>query len=86
MTPAGQSARKLTYDSLQNPTSNGVTTFGFDPENRMLSASKTGMSAVYPYDPLGRRVAKSINGVSTATLFGGDSEIGDIEGGRCDPR
>jgi RHS repeat-associated protein len=58
-----------------------VNTFGFDLENRMLSASKAGMSAVYTYDPLGRRVAKSVNGAAMATLFDGDSEIGDIEGG-----
>jgi len=81
MTPAGQGARTLSYDSLQNLTSDGVNTFGFDLENRMLSASKAGMSAVYTYDPLGRRVAKSVNGVGTATLFDGDSEIGDLEGG-----
>jgi RHS repeat-associated protein len=81
MTPAGQGARTLTYDALQNLTSDGVNTFGFDLENRMLSASKAGMSAVYTYDPLGRRVAKSVNGAAMATLFDGDSEIGDIEGG-----
>ena len=57
-----------------------MNTFGFDLENRMLSASKAGMSAVYTYDPLGRRVAKSVNGAAMATLFDGDSEIGDIEG------
>ncbi|WP_396274140.1 hypothetical protein [Hyphomonas sp.] len=45
-----------------------MNTFGFDLENRMLSASKAGMSAVYTYDPLGRRVAKSVNGVGTATF------------------
>ena len=81
ITPAGQGARTLTYDALQNLTSDGVNAFGFDLENRMLSASKAGMSAVYTYDPLGRRVAKSVNGVGTATLFDGDSEIGDLEGG-----
>ena len=68
------------HDALQNLTSDGVNTFGFDLENRMLSASKAGMSAVYTYDPLGRRVAKSVNGAAMATLFDGDSEIGDIEG------
>ena len=69
------------HDALQNLTSDGVNTFGFYLENRMLSASNAGVSAVYTYDPLGRRVAKSVNGAATATLLDGDSEIGDIEGG-----
>jgi len=30
-------------------------TFGYDPENRLLSAATTGVLATYAYDPLSRR-------------------------------
>ena len=53
------------------------------PDNQRSSGltRKINQFSQCTYDPLGRRVAKSVNGVGTATLFDSDSEIGDIEGG-----
>jgi len=56
-----------------------VFSFAYDPENRLMSASKSGMSAAYAYDPLGRRTAKTVNGTATFFLHDGDSEIAECD-------
>ncbi|MBV8977165.1 MAG: RHS repeat-associated core domain-containing protein [Alphaproteobacteria bacterium] len=65
----------------RNIASNGVWTFGYDAENRMLTASKSGVAASYAYDPLGRRTQKSGTGV-TQTFFvsDGSDEIAEYNG------
>lgn len=68
------------WDAQGNLTADGVWTYGFDGENRLLTASKTGVAAVYTYDPRGRRTMKSGTGVTT-TLFldSGDDEIAEYD-------
>ena len=89
MTPAGQSAppangqdctghaEAISYDCNGNLTFDGTLTLAYDPENRLMSASKTGMSASYLYDPLGRRTTKNVSGTVTNFLHDGDTEIGE---------
>jgi len=69
------------YDTKGNLTSDGTWTNGYDAENRLLTASKTGVSASYAYDPLGRRTKKSGTGVTT-TIFvdSGSDEIAEYGG------
>ena len=66
------------YDAKGNLTSDGIWTDGYDAENRLLTASKAGISASYAYDPLGRRTQKSGTGV-TPTFFvdSGSDEIAE---------
>jgi RHS repeat-associated protein len=45
-----------------------------------MKAAKTGMSASYLYDPLGRRTTKTMGGTVTNFLHDGDTEIGEYEG------
>jgi len=52
------------YDGQGNMTYDGTFTYAFDAENRLLTASKTGVAAAYAYDPLGRRTRKSGTGVT----------------------
>src|ERR1700741_866372 len=92
MTPAGQgappanghdcagNAQAISYDCNGNLTGDGVFSFAYDPENRLMSASKSGMSAAYAYDPLGRRTAKTVNGTATLFLHDGDNEIAELDG------
>jgi len=54
-----------TYDGNGNLTSDGTFTFGYDAENRLISASGVGMSATYVYDAQGRRKSKTVNGTTT---------------------
>jgi len=89
MTPAGQSAppangqdctghaEAISYDCNGNLTGDGTLTLIYDPENRLMTATKTGMSASYLYDPLGRRTTKTVNGTATDFLHDGDTEIGE---------
>jgi RHS repeat-associated protein len=48
-----------TYDGNGNLTSDGTFTYAYDAENRLLTASRSGLTAAYSYDPLGRRTHKS---------------------------
>lgn len=68
------------HDLNGNLTGDGTWTYVYDAENRLLSADRSGLSADYLYDPLGRRVEKTVNGVATAFLSDGDDEIAEYDG------
>ncbi len=79
ITPAGGSATSILYDANGNLTSDGNFTFAYDPENRLMTATKTGTSVAYAYDPLGRRTTKTVNGSATYFLDSGDDEIAEYD-------
>jgi len=56
-----------TYDANGNLTFDGTFTYGYDAENRLISASGAGNTASYAYDAQGRRKSKTVNG--TTTIF-----------------
>ena len=56
-----------TYDGNGNLTFDGTFTYGYDAENRLISASGAGNTASYSYDAQGRRKSKTVNG--TTTIF-----------------
>jgi YD repeat-containing protein len=56
----------------------------YDAENRLITAAKPGMAAVYDYDPLGRRQGKSVNGTVTKFLSDGAEEIAEHDGAAGD--
>ncbi len=68
------------YDGNGNLTSDGTFTFGYDAENRLTAASKTGTSAVYAFDALGRRKGKSVTvgATTTTTLFVTDADNREV--------
>jgi YD repeat-containing protein len=39
-------------------------TYGYDPENRLLTAAKTGLTVTYAYDPLDHRVSRAATGAT----------------------
>lgn len=57
-----------TYDGNGNLTFDGTFTYGYDAENRLISASGAGNSATYTYDAQGRRKSKTVNGTTTIFL------------------
>jgi YD repeat-containing protein len=65
----------FTYDVRGNLTSDGVWTFGYDTENHLVSAAKTGTTVAYTYDPIGRRHLKTGDDAATPFLFAGQKEI-----------
>ncbi len=73
-------SQNIGYDLNGNLTSDGAFAFAYDPENRLMRAAKTGTSATYAYDPLGRRTTKTVNGTATYFLVSGDDEIAEYDG------
>ena len=70
----------LTYDLNGNLTADGTWTYTYDTENHLLSVARSGSSNSYVYDPLGRRLAKTVNGVTTRYLSLGSQEIAEYDG------
>ncbi|CAG4920186.1 hypothetical protein R69919_04791 [Paraburkholderia gardini] len=63
--------RAVTYDRNGNLTGDGVWTYGYDLDNRMKTASRSGTSATLGYDPEGRLVRTTVNGAQTNLLYDG---------------
>ncbi len=66
-------------DKRGNLTSDGVTTYGYDVENRLISASGSGgHNATLTYDPLGRlfQIVSSSN--TTRFLYDGDALVAEL--------
>lgn len=78
-TAGGQAA---TYDTNGNRMTLAGLTTTHDSENRLVSASKTGMSVAYLYDTGGRRVMKDFSSGGTDIIFvsAGDMEIAEYGG------
>ena len=73
-----------TYDASGNLLTwfqNGVKqTYTYDSENRLRTAATDGTataSVSYDYDPLGRRITKTVSGVTTGYLLDGEEEIAE---------
>ena len=63
-----------------NMTSDGVNTYSWGYGNRMVGASRKGMTAAYDYDSDDRRTKKTVNGVVTRTMWSGADELAEYDG------
>ena len=54
-----------TYNTNGSLTFDGTFTYGYDAENRLISASGASNTASYTYDAQGRRKSKTVNGATT---------------------
>jgi RHS repeat-associated protein len=71
----------LAYDSNGNLTGDGTYTLGYDPENRLTSASGAGNSSTYAFDAWGRRKSRTINGTTTISVTDADDrEVLEYDG------
>lgn len=61
----------LTYDLNGNLTSDGTTTYTWNVRNQLTGMSRTGLSASFQYDGLGRRVSKTVNSSTTSYVYDG---------------
>jgi RHS repeat-associated protein len=69
-----------TYDANGNLTSAGGSTYAYDGENRLVSASGAN-SAALSYDPLGRLFQTSGGGAGTTQfLYDGDALVAEYDG------
>ena len=57
------------YDAAGNLLSDGTTSYTYDAENRIISATNGNGTTTYIYDAEGRRVRKTVGGVITDYLY-----------------
>jgi RHS repeat-associated protein len=67
----GFGSQTQTYDLNGNLTSDGTNTYTWNARNQLASITGPGISANFQYDALGKRIGKTLNGLSTAYLYDG---------------
>src|ERR1035441_239310 len=68
----------MTYDLNGNTLNDGTNSYVWDARNRLVSADGNGAS--FAYDPLGRRVSKTISSTTTGFLYDGVNAIEELNG------
>ncbi len=63
----------MTYDLNGNTLNDGTNSYVWDARNRLVSADNNG--AVFSYDPLGRRVSKTVQSTTTNFLYDGVNAV-----------
>src|SRR3989442_12382031 len=75
----------LTFDAEGNTTSitddAGTSTLRWDSRNRLVALTQPGIEASFGYDVFGRRVRKTVNGVTTQYLYDGPDVATAVGGG-----
>jgi RHS repeat-associated protein len=70
----------LNYDTNGNLTGDGVWTYAYNQDNRLVSANKTGLSATLRYDTSGRLTSTNIAGVNTLFAYAGTDLLAEYDG------
>src|SRR5438309_1288758 len=76
---AYSSANSYSYDAAGNVTNDGVHSYTYDAENRLVKVDG-GATAQYRYDHQNRRVTKIIGGAWTHYIWQGSHVIGEHDG------
>jgi|CXWL01.1.fsa_nt_gi RHS repeat-associated protein len=66
---------------VSNTDSSGTTNYSWNARRQLTSISGLSVNAVFKYDPLGRRILKTINGITTEFLYDGNDVIRENSGG-----
>ena len=73
----GSAARAFTYDGNGNTLSDGLRTFQWDAENRLVKITQGANVYEFTYDGLSRRVAEKLNGTLTKRWVWNGSQIAE---------
>jgi RHS repeat-associated protein len=68
----------MTYDANGNTLNDGMNSYVWDARNRLVSANSN--SSSFAYDPLGRRVGKSILSANTNYLYDDANPVQELNG------
>jgi len=73
----------FTFDNNGNTTTKtdaeGTTTYAWDCENRLLSATRSTLSASFYCDPFGKRLSKTVDGVTTWYLYDNEDIVAEYD-------
>jgi RHS repeat-associated protein len=72
--------KNTSRDANGSLTSDGTTTFTWNNRGELASLSKTGLTASFAYDALGRRKSKTVNGTTTNFLDDGPNVVQELSG------
>ena len=74
----------LTYDAngnlVQRQSATGIVTYTWNARNQLTGISGPSGTASFKYDALGRRIEKTVNGVTTQYLYDGNQAIAELSG------
>jgi len=73
-----RNGQAFNYDANGNLLSDGARAFTWDPRNRLTSLSGPA-TASFQYDAFGRRIAKTVNGVTTRYLHDGLNPVQELD-------
>ncbi len=74
------SGAAFSYDANGNLTGDGAWTYGYDTDNRLISAGKAGLSAAFSYDAPGRLRQTAMGSVQTRLLYDDMDLIAEYDG------
>lgn len=78
--------RPLAYDKNGSLLSDGSNTYVWNARHQLVQIQQgAAVVAQYRYDPMGRRVAKTIGGVTTNFLYDGASAVQETQGSTVNP-
>ena len=69
-------ANGSTIGKIENGT---IWTYTYNVENRMTTAQSISTTAQYYYDPFGRRLSKTVNGVTTYFYYADEGLVAEID-------
>jgi RHS repeat-associated protein len=78
---ASNGATSYTYDPNGELTNDGTNSYTWDDRGHVTGNAGPGLSASFTYDPLGRRLSKTINGTTTNYLYDGANVLEELSGG-----
>jgi RHS repeat-associated protein len=70
----GLGGAELTYDAAGNLVGDGTRTYTWNARGQLLAVDGP-VPATFSYDPLGRRVAKTVDGATTSYLYDGPNVV-----------
>ncbi|MGC1808346.1 MAG: RHS repeat-associated core domain-containing protein [Candidatus Binataceae bacterium] len=73
-------ATSFSYDANGNLLTDGTNTYIWDARNHLISISGTS-AASFVYDAFGRRISKTVNGITTQYLYDGVNSLQEIQNG-----
>jgi RHS repeat-associated protein len=68
-------SQNLTFDQNGNLTSDGMNTYTWNARDELVSMSGPSLAASFQYDGEGRRISKTVNGVTTSYTYDGEQVV-----------